>query len=152
MAHGGERGRGGSLGGPLGSGKSPTTALSTHCLFLLSCVDHLPMICSKEATPTAVEGARQLFHSDVVRACLYLAETEFETLHDLDLPLCSRLQDRLVWYFGQRDGWVTKHHAGDIADACPRSEIFNCERVSRATRSSSQETSDWGRGANTHYA
>lgn len=57
--------------------------------------------------------------------------TEFEELKDLDLALCSRLQSRLVWYFGQKDGWVTHHHAADIADACPRSEVLNCEKVRR---------------------
>ena len=55
--------------------------------------------------------------------------TEFEELQDLDIELCARLQTRLVWYFGEKDGWVTHHHAADIADACPRSEVLNCEKV-----------------------
>jgi hypothetical protein len=93
---------------------------------------HLVYLRAQETTAEVIDWVEHLLQPSVVRNCLYLAMTEFEELKDLDLALCSRLQSRLVWYFGQKDDWVTHHHAADIADACPRSEVLNCEKVRRA--------------------
>lgn len=83
----------------------------------------------EEASPLAIELVRKLFDADIVGNALYMARTELKELLDLDIGLCHRLQDRLTWYFGERDGWVTPHHAADIADACPRSQIYHCKLV-----------------------
>lgn len=72
---------------------------------------------------------RHLLDADIVDSSVYLARDEFKKMMDLDVGLCQRLQDRLSFWFADCDKFVTGHHAADIADACPRSEIHNCKIV-----------------------
>jgi hypothetical protein len=52
---------------------------------------------------------RSLFYSaPAIVACLSMAHEEMETIRDLDVALINEHQQRICFYFAERDDWVGK--------------------------------------------
>ena len=68
-------------------------------------------------------------HRQIVLQALYMACCEMEYLLDLDTQHYVQHAPKLIWYYGQVDGWVTSHHAQDIKAALPQSKHIHCQHV-----------------------
>eukprot|EP00049_Salpingoeca_infusionum_P019438 m.361874 g.361874 ORF g.361874 m.361874 type:complete len:419 (-) comp19954_c0_seq1:1546-2802(-) len=63
-----------------------------------------------------------------LRQALYMGYTEMAYMGDLDVDHYCKFSASMTWYFGQKDGWVTAHHAADITDHLPDSYHFHCDQ------------------------
>ncbi len=71
----------------------------------------------------------------VVYSCMLMGMHEMEEILHIDQSFLRTVDERLTWYFGATDGWVTMDHAKDVQAVCGRSDVHFCQEVCPALAS-----------------
>lgn len=83
------------------------------------------MAMAKELDAADVDTAQQLIHHPrVTRQILKMASDELIRVNPLDVPLLTRIQEHLIFYFVQSDDWVPAKVHAEIQEKVPNTAGF----------------------------
>eukprot|EP00055_Hartaetosiga_balthica_P015817 m.96394 g.96394 ORF g.96394 m.96394 type:complete len:406 (+) comp8966_c0_seq5:136-1353(+) len=84
----------------------------------------------KETDPSkcCVEAACSLTYPEVALQAFYMGCCELEYMRDIDHLHYQNHEEKLVWYYGENDEWLTPHHVDDIMRMLPKSTHVHCKK------------------------
>ncbi|EDV22597.1 uncharacterized protein TRIADDRAFT_28821 [Trichoplax adhaerens] len=93
--------------------------------FLVSCLPRsfLEGLVPTNADRYCVEATSRLINKDVVSNCLYMANTEFREVVNLDMDGIRANLDRLHFHYGPNDEWAPQTYYQDLVDKFPQGQI-----------------------------
>lgn len=72
--------------------------------------------------------SNKLISYQCARSALFMAANEMKSIRELDQETVMKHGDKLVFFYGQTDGWVPLSHYEEMKQLIPQAEIFLCNR------------------------
>ena len=79
-------------------------------------------------TDACLSATLDLINPTVIANVLFLANTELQTVLDLDYELIKTLQDRIWFYYGSSDQWVPTDYYQRLLSKVPKAKAELCKR------------------------
>ncbi|CAG8562277.1 16601_t:CDS:2, partial [Acaulospora colombiana] len=70
----------------------------------------------------------KLLHGPIVKNALYMANTEMETVKELDEDFYRQHLEKFIFYFTVGDNWAPLNHYDDMLRRFPEGKIILCDQ------------------------
>ncbi|CAG8524732.1 438_t:CDS:2 [Acaulospora morrowiae] len=85
-------------------------------------------LCTFQSEPQLSVTAEKLLHGPIVKNALYMANTEMETVKELDEEIYRQHLEKFVFYFAAGDNWAPLSHYNDMLKRFPDGNIILCDQ------------------------
>ncbi|CAG8684271.1 38564_t:CDS:2 [Gigaspora margarita] len=85
-------------------------------------------LCTAQSDPYLSITTDQLLHGHIVKNALYMANTEMETITELEEEFYKTNLDKFVFYFSDGDGWAPFSHYEDMIKRFPEGKVLLCDQ------------------------